>query len=193
MTGVPRAELAVTWLTDRGKTTVFTLLKTKEPWSVPLTALTQEETAALLDRLDNGEVKLIARLLYGSGLRLLEGLRLRVTDVDLPRRELIVRDSKGGNDRVSPHTCYATPSLRICWRLVMTFLPCRRCSVIRSLRRFDDNDLHPCPQSRRSRRCQPTGSAQLNPLATPNKGTLSPPLISCSAPSNRHGAPSPAM
>jgi integrase len=51
--------------------------------------------------MNDGEVKLIARLLYGSGLRLLEGLRLRVKDVDFSRRELIIRDGKGGKDRVT--------------------------------------------------------------------------------------------
>jgi integron integrase len=46
-----------------------------------------------------GAAWLVASLLYGSGLRLLEGLRLRVKDVDFARREVIVRDGKGGKDR----------------------------------------------------------------------------------------------
>ena len=44
---------------------------------------------------------LVAALLYGAGLRLLEALRLRIKDVDLNRRELIVRDGKGQKDRVT--------------------------------------------------------------------------------------------
>ena len=44
---------------------------------------------------------LVARLLYGTGMRLMEGLRLRVKDVDFERREIIVRDGKGGKDRVT--------------------------------------------------------------------------------------------
>jgi integron integrase len=46
-----------------------------------------------------GDLWLMASLLYGSGLRLMECLRLRVSDVDLRRRELTVREGKGGKDR----------------------------------------------------------------------------------------------
>jgi integron integrase len=49
----------------------------------------------------DGQLLLIASLLYGSGLRVLEALRLRVKDVDLDRRILIVRDGKGAKDRVT--------------------------------------------------------------------------------------------
>jgi integron integrase len=45
---------------------------------------------------------LVAALLYGAGLRLLEGLHLRVKDVDFERRELLIRDPKGGRDRRAP-------------------------------------------------------------------------------------------
>jgi integrase len=45
------------------------------------TVLTREEVAALLGQVGDGELQLIIRLLYGSGMRLLEGLRLRVKDV----------------------------------------------------------------------------------------------------------------
>jgi integron integrase len=44
---------------------------------------------------------LIASLFYGSGLRLLEGLRLRIKDVDVPQRRILVRDGKGSKDRVT--------------------------------------------------------------------------------------------
>jgi integron integrase len=65
------------------------------------TVLTREEVAALLGQVGDGELQLIIRLLYGSGMRLLEGLRLRVKDVDFSRREILVRDGKGGKDRVT--------------------------------------------------------------------------------------------
>jgi integron integrase len=62
--------------------------------------LTRAEVRALLSQLD-GTAWLVANLLYGSGLRLMEGLRLRVKDLALERHELIVRDGKGGQDRVT--------------------------------------------------------------------------------------------
>lgn len=46
------------------------------------------------------DVSLVARLLFGTGMRLMEGFRLRVKDVDFGRRAIIVRDGKGGDDRL---------------------------------------------------------------------------------------------
>ena len=60
--------------------------------------LTPEEVRAVLQRLE-GPPALVAGLLYGSGLRLMEALRLRVHDLDFSRHELTVRDGKGGKDR----------------------------------------------------------------------------------------------
>jgi integrase len=62
--------------------------------------LTPREVRALFDEL-NGTMGLIVSLLYGTGMRLLEGLRLRVKDVEFERREILVRDGKGGKDRVT--------------------------------------------------------------------------------------------
>ena len=62
--------------------------------------LTPSEVRALLHELD-GAVHLVAALLYGTGMRLLEGLRLRVKDVEFERREILVRDGKGRKDRVT--------------------------------------------------------------------------------------------
>jgi integrase len=62
--------------------------------------LTMEEVRAVLGRL-TGVNWLIASLLYGSGLRLMEAIRLRVKDVEFTRREVLVRDGKGGKDRVT--------------------------------------------------------------------------------------------
>ena len=62
--------------------------------------LTPSEVRALLHEL-NGTMGLVAALLYGTGMRLLEGLRLRIKDVGFERREILVRDGKGGKDRVT--------------------------------------------------------------------------------------------
>ncbi|WP_374590974.1 integron integrase [Aquabacterium sp.] len=61
--------------------------------------LTATEVAAVLAALD-GTASVLGRLLYGTGLRLMEGLRLRVKDLDFDRNVLIVREGKGGKDRV---------------------------------------------------------------------------------------------
>jgi integron integrase len=60
--------------------------------------LTQGEVRAVLERMDGVEA-MVSEVLYGSGLRLMEALRLRVQDLDFERRELTVRDGKGGKDR----------------------------------------------------------------------------------------------
>jgi len=60
--------------------------------------LTEEEVRSVLQRLEGSEA-LVAGLLYGSGLRLMEALRLRVHDLDFNRQELTVRNGKGGSDR----------------------------------------------------------------------------------------------
>ena len=80
------------WLDD--------LVRAKKPRRLP-SVLTRAEVSALLGSIDDPEVVLPARLLYGGGLRLLECLRLRVKDVDVSRREVLVRDGKGQKDRVT--------------------------------------------------------------------------------------------
>ena len=62
--------------------------------------LTQRETAALLRHV-HGTSGTIIKLLYGTGMRLLEDLRLRVKDLDLERREILIRAGKGDKDRVT--------------------------------------------------------------------------------------------
>jgi integron integrase len=61
--------------------------------------LTRDEVSSLFRFLD-GQMLLLAQLLYGTGMRLMEGLRLRIKDVDFHRRVIIVREAKGGKDRV---------------------------------------------------------------------------------------------
>jgi integron integrase len=76
-----------------------TLVRAHRPVRLPV-VLSKSETAAILSKL-TGTVRLICDLLYGSGLRLLEGLTLRVKDIDFDRGEVHVRDGKGRVDRVT--------------------------------------------------------------------------------------------
>ncbi|TBV11916.1 integron integrase [Stutzerimonas kirkiae] len=75
------------------------VVRAKKPKRLPV-VLSQDEVALLLERMQ-GVQRLVANLLYGSGLRLLEALRLRAKDVDFARREILVRDGKGQKDRVT--------------------------------------------------------------------------------------------
>ena len=61
--------------------------------------LTKEEVASLLLHME-GTTALLARLLYGTGMRMMEPLRLRVKDVDFDRHAIVVREAKGNKDRV---------------------------------------------------------------------------------------------
>jgi integron integrase len=65
---------------------------------------TREEVSAVLGKM-NGARRLIVALLYGSGLRIMEAVRLRVKDIDFSREEITVRDGKGEKDRLTmlPH------------------------------------------------------------------------------------------
>lgn len=74
-------------------------VRAKESQHLP-EVLTKDETRQVLAQL-SGIHQLLAKLLYGSGMRLLECLRLRVKDLDFERRAIIVRDTKGDEDRVT--------------------------------------------------------------------------------------------
>ncbi|HEV7268999.1 integron integrase [Pseudoxanthomonas sp.] len=73
------------------------VVRAKRPLRLP-TVLSQSEVRALLVHME-GRMAVLAQLLYGTGMRLMEGVRLRVKDVDFERRELTVREGKGGKDR----------------------------------------------------------------------------------------------
>ena len=84
-------EVDLPWLDD--------LVRPKKPARLP-TVLNQEEVARLLHAVRPGH-DLMVRLLYGTGMRLMECLRLRVKDVDFVQREILLRDGKGAKDRVT--------------------------------------------------------------------------------------------
>jgi len=73
--------------------------RAKKPIRLPV-VLTRQEVSAVLRGL-HGTHSLIGRLLYGTGMRILEALRLRVKDVEFERRAIVVRDGKGGKDRIT--------------------------------------------------------------------------------------------
>lgn len=75
------------------------IVRAQRPARLPV-VLSREEVSSLLTRL-HGPVWLMASLMYGAGLRLLECAELRVKDVSFDRGELTIRDGKGGKDRVT--------------------------------------------------------------------------------------------
>jgi integron integrase len=75
------------------------IVRPAKPRRLPI-VLTRHEVRVVLAQM-SGLQRLIAHLLYGSGLRLLEAMQLRVKDVHLDRLEIVVRDGKGGNDRIT--------------------------------------------------------------------------------------------
>ncbi|HMF57769.1 MAG TPA: integron integrase [Pyrinomonadaceae bacterium] len=84
-------ELEIDWVSD--------VIRAQKPKRLPLVFTKQEAQAALLHLSDTPW--LMASLLYGSGLRLMECIRLRVQDIDFGRFQVNVRNGKGGKDRVS--------------------------------------------------------------------------------------------
>ncbi len=84
-------EIQLPWLDN--------VTQAKAPKRLPV-VLTVSEVQSVLSRL-NGTHSLIASLLYGGGMRLMEAVRLRVKDVDFARREILVREGKGFKDRVT--------------------------------------------------------------------------------------------
>jgi integron integrase len=75
------------------------VIRAGRPSRLPV-VLTRDEVKAVLTRLQ-GDKCLMASLMYGAGLRLMECLRLRVQDIDFARHEITVRDGKGAKDRVT--------------------------------------------------------------------------------------------
>lgn len=89
------------WLDD--------VVRAKRPQRLPV-VLSLQEVHALLAALD-GVTWIMGMLLYGSGLRVMECLRLRVKDVDFVRGEMLVREGKGDKDRVTMLPSAAIPRL----------------------------------------------------------------------------------
>ena len=78
--------------------------------NVPV-VMTREEVAAVISLMD-GTAQVVAKLLYGSGLRIMEAVRLRVKDVDFQMKQLTVRSGKGDKDRFTTFPATLTPLLQ---------------------------------------------------------------------------------
>jgi len=78
---------------------IGTIQPAKRPKRLP-TVLSRSQVRRLLDEM-TGSNQIVAQLLYGSGLRLMEALRLRVKDLHPERHEIVIRDGKGRKDRVT--------------------------------------------------------------------------------------------
>lgn len=74
-------------------------VRAKRPQYLP-TVLTKPEAITVIQQCD-GVYQLVVKLLYGSGLRLSEGLRLRVKDIDFAQQKILVRDGKGSKSRIT--------------------------------------------------------------------------------------------
>lgn len=101
-------EIDLPWLAN--------VVRARMPVRIPV-VLPRAEVQRLLAQLD-GQFHLIAQLLYGSGLRLMEALRLRVKDVDFDYSQIVVRDGKGQKDRVTILPDALVRSLKLHLRIV---------------------------------------------------------------------------
>lgn len=92
------------------------VVRAKQPQRLPV-VLTRAEVREVLVRM-TGVYGLMATLLYGTGMRLMECVRLRVKDVEFARNEIVIRDGKGGKDRVTMLPDSVKPSLKahLLWR-----------------------------------------------------------------------------
>jgi integron integrase len=96
---------------NRDLTVSYQSIGASRPKRLP-TVLTKEETQKVIDYL-SGEYQLVAKLLYGSGLRVTECLRLRVKDIDFDYKTVTIYDGKGEKDRVTVLPESLLPLLKI--------------------------------------------------------------------------------
>ena len=91
-------------------------VRASKPKRLP-TVLTRSEALAVIEHL-HGTNKLMAQIMYGSGLRVMETLRLRVKDLDFANQHILVRDGKGEKDRLTILPKTIIPSLNAHLHLV---------------------------------------------------------------------------
>lgn len=83
----------------------------RKPRRLPV-VLTRQEVSSLMSKLDHPVSKIMAGLLYGCGLRLMECVRLRILDVDFGYRRIVIRNAKGAKDRIVPLPAGLNEALR---------------------------------------------------------------------------------
>ena len=86
-------------------------IRPTKPKRIP-TVLSRDEAKKVIARME-GVYKLMTQIMYGSGLRLMEVIRLRIKDLDFDNRQIIVRDGKGENDRITPFPDALLASMRL--------------------------------------------------------------------------------
>ena len=92
------------------------MIRAKKPQRLPV-VLSKQEVSKILDGMQ-GTHSLIARLLYGTGMRILECCRLRVQDIDFDRAEILICNGKGAKDRVTmlPVSLIEPLKAHLAWR-----------------------------------------------------------------------------
>jgi integrase len=116
--------------------------------------LSRAEVPRVLERME-GVHALLARLLCGTGRRLMEVIRWRVKDVDCERGEILIRDGKAAQDRVTMLPEAVVADLRAyCVKAATTCARYRNSSGVPTCRRGDDDDLHAGTQQGRARGAQ---------------------------------------
>ena len=105
--------------------TKLNFVRPNKPKRVP-TVLSKSEAKAVLEKMD-GLYQIMGQLMYGSGLRLMECVRLRIKDLDFSNRQIIVREGKGDNDRITTFPDALLEPLRI---------------HLRTVKALHDKDLH---------------------------------------------------
>lgn len=89
----------------------ITFIRSKKPKRLPV-VLSQSEVSLLFNHFNHATHKLMAFLLYGCGMRLMECVRLRVLDVDFGYQQILIRNAKGNKDRVVPIPVRLTDALK---------------------------------------------------------------------------------
>lgn len=155
----------------------ITLNRPQKGKRVPV-VISKDEARAVINQM-KGQYRLIAQILYGSGLRLMECLCLRVKDIDFENHRIIVYDGKGGDDRVTmlPESAIAPlrqhldqvkvqhqndltlgfGSVDMPFALGEKYPTAHKPGAAWAERCKSNNDLYPCPQTRIKGSAQPAG------------------------------------